>query len=338
VEPAIKQVLIERALLYLQKGIILINKEDEVVYVNNKLSDFYDSIVEGAHFKEALVGEEIFDLYDELHKDGNALSCFLTIPIRGSSKWISVQITGSLISVKGEKYSILEFTDISEQIGSDRSEMLNLRRMSKIGVKASQIIHDLKNPLGAILGLTDLMLSEGDNSKYTYNIRSTSMAALSSLDELNAFASGRRVPLSKEEVNVQEWLENIAESFYIKNFIVVVPGDNITVSLNRQKMETVLWNLITNARDVLAERDDGQIKLSYSENVNSILFKVSDNGPGIPKELQNSLFTPGKTSGKKDGRGIGLSSVMEIVKLHSGNISWESDSNGTTFIIELPKK
>ena len=69
-----------------------------------------------------------------------------------------------------------------------------------------------------------------------------------------------------------------------------------------------------------------------------LVFTFKDTGTGIPAELEGRLFEAFATAGKKDGTGLGLAIVKKIVQEHSGEISYESTSRGTTFVITLPLK
>jgi signal transduction histidine kinase len=74
------------------------------------------------------------------------------------------------------------------------------------------------------------------------------------------------------------------------------------------------------------------------DNPNFVLVTIKDNGPGIPKEIQEkiwvSFFT---TKGGSGGTGLGLSSVMQIVNQHGGKIALESETGkGATFFVRLP--
>ena len=102
------------------------------------------------------------------------------------------------------------------------------------------------------------------------------------------------------------------------------------------KLRELFFNLLKNAAD--AVHYNGEIYFHvYKENEN-IVAKISDNGCGISLEQLNDIFTPFKTY-KKNGTGLGLPIVKDIVKLHQGELSVSSDVEiGTTFYVTLPVK
>jgi signal transduction histidine kinase/DNA-binding NarL/FixJ family response regulator len=110
--------------------------------------------------------------------------------------------------------------------------------------------------------------------------------------------------------------------------------------VDARQVEQVFNNLIKNAWEAMAERPSPKIFVNgrRDSNPNFVLVTVKDNGPGIPKEIQEkiwvSFFT---TKGGKGGTGLGLSAVMQIVNQHGGKIWMESEAgNGAAFFVHLP--
>ena len=107
-----------------------------------------------------------------------------------------------------------------------------------------------------------------------------------------------------------------------------------------RQVEQVFNNLIKNAWEAMAETPEPNIRVKGQRDAdpNFVLVTVKDNGPGIPKEIQEkiwvSFFT---TKGGSGGTGLGLSAVMQIVNQHGGSISLESEvGKGATFSVRLP--
>lgn len=112
--------------------------------------------------------------------------------------------------------------------------------------------------------------------------------------------------------------------------------------VDERQMEQVFNNLIKNAWEALAEVSSPKIVVHArrDDDPNYVLVTIRDNGPGIPRELQEkiwvSFFT---TKGGRGGTGLGLSACLQIVSQHGGRISLESDAGqGATFLVRLPAK
>ncbi len=117
-----------------------------------------------------------------------------------------------------------------------------------------------------------------------------------------------------------------------KNFDDRIPR----VRANAKRLEAVFHNLISNAVQAMAASDSGCITLATRALPDGwVEITLTDNGPGIPSELQESLFNPG-VSGKTEGLGIGLWLVETFIHQFEGHIDFSSDPDqGTTFVINL---
>jgi signal transduction histidine kinase len=147
------------------------------------------------------------------------------------------------------------------------------------------------------------------------------------LSELIRFSSSTVEPLAKEH---QIQLE------------VQLPSDPITISGVEDKLEQLFDNLLTNA--IKYNRQGGKIDVSLHQNSESALARITDTGIGISHQSLKEVFTrhfqdKAKPLGNVKGLGIGLFLAQEIVQLHQGKISIDSElGKGTTFTVMLPKQ
>lgn len=116
------------------------------------------------------------------------------------------------------------------------------------------------------------------------------------------------------------------------------PQASLPVFGNRGRVQQVLVNLISNAKDATEGVSKPQLKVKMGSRGGRIHIEVSDNGHGIPKDISEKIFDPFFTT--KDvnkGTGIGLSLVLTIIKEHAGDISFDSVvGKGTSFHFSLP--
>lgn len=111
--------------------------------------------------------------------------------------------------------------------------------------------------------------------------------------------------------------------------------ENIVIHADQNLIVLALINLIRNALQAIAGREDGFVVVEASYKGNSAVITVTDNGPGIPSELLSAIFTP-FFSTKSGGSGIGLSISQRIMQLHEGQISVVSVPNASTmFALEF---
>ena len=117
-------------------------------------------------------------------------------------------------------------------------------------------------------------------------------------------------------------------------FSLVNPSQDLSICADSQMIQQVLINLVQNAMEALKGKNIKKIKVSVFRQSNKTFIRIYDNGPGIDPENADKDFIPFFTTRKK-GSGIGLSLSKQIMRLHKGNIHFQSDNNGTTFTLEF---
>ncbi|MCX2739146.1 sensor histidine kinase [Pontibacter anaerobius] len=117
---------------------------------------------------------------------------------------------------------------------------------------------------------------------------------------------------------------------------VQAPRENMLLTADRSMVEQVLINLVKNSTEAVYEQPDGQIELRASLDERSrVTISVSDNGPGMTEEAMAKIFIPFYST-KKTGSGIGLSLSRQMMRLHKGTISVQSElGRGTTFLLRF---
>ena len=155
------------------------------------------------------------------------------------------------------------------------------------------------------------------------------------------------IKLNKIEVDIRKLIEEVVDDYNTEaikrkiNITFNYPQGRLSpLSIDYDKMRYVFENIIENA--LRYTRNGGMIKVIVSENKESIIIEVEDNGIGIPSAEQNNIFTKffrASNAAKitSEGTGFGLFISKNIVERHGGKIRFESKENqGTTFQIALP--
>ncbi|WP_242929014.1 sensor histidine kinase [Pontibacter vulgaris] len=119
-------------------------------------------------------------------------------------------------------------------------------------------------------------------------------------------------------------------------FILDVQSPHLLLAADRSMIEQVLINLLKNAIEAVHEQAEKKIILrAYLDDRSRISIEISDNGQGMTQEAAAKIFIPFFTT-KKTGSGIGLSLSRQIMRLHKGTISVQSElGKGTTFILRF---
>lgn len=215
----------------------------------------------------------------------------------------------------------------------------------------SSVSHELRTPLTAIKGWAitlkddefrdDELLMDGLEIIETESDRLSQM--VEDLLDFSRFISGRII-LQKEEFDIIKTIDMLGKQWSPRaksnniNFVVDINNEPIYIIGDENRIKQVLINLLDNSFKFTNE--NGIVRLSAVKEVDQLVLAVEDNGIGIPEEdLPNIVekFYKGKHS--KSHSGIGLSICDEIVKLHDGKLTVDSEvDKGTMIKVFLPLK
>jgi signal transduction histidine kinase/class 3 adenylate cyclase len=232
------------------------------------------------------------------------------------------------------------------ELESSHRKLLELDR--KKNEFFANVSHELRTPLTLILGAFNTLIKTCDEEARELvhaGLRNASrlLLLINQLLDLARVDSGR-AKLSKRSVNFTELIRNVAASFDSPNHRRVhYRGLNQAVAIyaDPQQLRTVLFNLLSNAFK-FSDSEEGQVWLTLAVVDGTVELQIEDNGIGIPREYQSSIFerftqVESSATRKYEGSGIGLALVKEIITLHGGEITLESElGRGSTFTMTLP--
>jgi two-component system nitrogen regulation sensor histidine kinase NtrY len=211
---------------------------------------------------------------------------------------------------------------------------------------AKQVAHEIKNPLTPMkLSVQHLQRSWNDNREnFDEFLEKVTRTLIEQIDNLSFIASefGNFAKMPKamnEELNIVDSIRsslNLFGNTENVDFVFEHESIRIPVFADKEQLSRVFINLIKNAIQSIPDNRNGKIVISLVQNRKTVRISITDNGKGIPEDLQNKLFTPSFTT-KSSGMGLGLSIVKSIIESFGGNITFKTKVNlGTTFVIELP--
>ncbi len=212
--------------------------------------------------------------------------------------------------------------------------------LTTVGSLSLSIIHDLRNPLAAIYASAEILICveslPHQLKRLATNIHRASGRLNELLTDLSGILSGNR---PKAEIcDIRDIITSASNSALdaCENNGVRVLHElprEITLPIQRSRMQQVFFNLITNAIEAMPY--GGEIRISASAAENFVLVNVEDTGPGIPRRIRERLFEPFATADKRDGLGLGLALARQTVLDHCGEI-WIEPAKGCRFVIRLP--
>ncbi|MFA0084409.1 two-component system sensor histidine kinase NtrB [Vibrio sp. 10N.286.49.C2] len=263
-------------------------------------------------------------------------------------KPLLLEVTVSPMSWNKDLMLLIEMRKIGQQ--KRLTQELNQhaqQQAAKLLVRG--LAHEIKNPLGGLRGAAQLlskMLPDPSLNEYTHII-------IEQADRLRALVDrllGPQKPGTKKEENLHLILEKV------RQLVELEAGTSLSIErdydpslppilMDTDQIEQALLNITSNAALILAKQDNGQITLRtrtvHQANIHGQRHKLAarieiiDNGPGIPTELQDTLFYP-MVSGREGGTGLGLSISQNLIDQHNGKIDVESWPGRTIFTIYLP--
>ncbi|MEO5683648.1 MAG: two-component regulator propeller domain-containing protein [Chitinophagaceae bacterium] len=238
-----------------------------------------------------------------------------------------------------------------ERLISEKEKEMNDKRLSFF----TDISHEFRTPLTLIINpIKDILRKSGvdkNDDKHELNIvQRNARRLLSLLDQLLLF---RKADSGADTIKPTRLsFYNLSKDVYLcfiqqakskqVEYLFECNNENLAVYADREKMEIILYNLISNALKYTPA--GGKVSFAIRETDNMVIIQVADNGYGIPAETGEKLFekfyrVQGSKSAFAPGFGIGLYLVKYFTEAHEGTISYQSEpGNGTCFTIEFPKE
>jgi signal transduction histidine kinase len=257
----------------------------------------------------------------------------------------------------------MEIQSANDELRHANEELQNMnKQMREASVFKTKLLsmvsHDLKNPLGSLLGLAKIMESDAANEEQrqmAQDMTTLVEQSLSLVKDLldSAAVEAGKIELHKTAVDIGEIITAIAwqykpQAAKKQQVLMTSIEANTVLEGDERRLWQVFENLVSNAVKysppektiwVTLERCPGDVS---GGNMKCIRFSVRDEGPGLTADDMTKVFghfqrLSAKPTGGESSSGVGLSIVKQIVELHCGRVWVESEvGQGATFIVELP--
>jgi two-component system sensor histidine kinase FlrB len=241
-----------------------------------------------------------------------------------------------------EPGQVLLITDVTET--RELQDNLNQhQRLMAMGEMAAGLAHQIRTPLASSLLFVSQLKHPNLDAETRVNVADKVMAQLRQLESLIAdmLMFSRSGYSGDEKVSVETLLSELANAVSAvcdqRDIKVQTSCDAPMQQIqgNPRILSSALLNLATNAIQAIGQT--GTLHLHAHEGVcNTVEICVTDDGPGIPADVQHKLFKPFFTT-RSDGTGLGLSVTQAVVRAHGGNVRVESiEGEGSRFTVQLP--
>ena len=269
------------------------------------------------------------------------------VPIR-TSDTLLYDDYGEVVGTMGVFQDITARKKLSEKLSATQAELIQAVKMRALGDLVTGVAHEINNPLMASDTLLYLLESEiGDNpllKKRVELLGECNKRIQNIVKKLKEFSR-----LSEYEFTAIDLNDAVLSVMAITRQQLLNQAIELELKLNedlprvlgdKNQIEQVLLNFISNARDAMLESPQKvlTIQTGLNQRGNQVELRVSDTGVGMTPEEIEQIFNPFFTTKDSDkGIGLGLSISYRIVEAHQGRIKVKSQPNkGTTFILGLP--
>jgi PAS domain S-box-containing protein len=255
---------------------------------------------------------------------------------------------GEIVGTMGVFQDITAKKKLSEKLSATQAELIQAVKMRALGDLVAGVAHEINNPLMASDTFLHLLESETDDSpelkKRVVLLKECNKRIQKIVQKLREFSRHSEFKFTAMDLNdavlsvmeiTRQQLLNQAIELELKL------GENLPRVLgDKNQIEQVLLNLISNARDAMKESSQKvlTIQTDFNQRGQQVELRVTDTGTGMTAEEIEQIFNPFFTTKDSDrGIGLGLSISYRIVEAHQGKIEVKSRLNkGTIFVVGLP--
>lgn len=230
------------------------------------------------------------------------------------------------------------YAELRETVG----QLLQAERLSSLAEIASGVVHEVRNPLGAIKGAVEIIEDELAPDSPRREFARIAKTEVERIDKLvqEFFHFARPPKLAKTLVNVNELVQSVGklceQQAAAQNVTVTedLASGLPPVALDAEQIKQVLLNLGINALQAMP--DGGSLVFRTFQDETAVTVAVADTGGGIAPNIIGRIFDPFFTT-KDKGSGLGLSVAHKIVAQHDGKLLAENTAHGAVFKLVLNK-
>jgi PAS domain S-box-containing protein len=257
-------------------------------------------------------------------------------------------MSNSPIYAEGEIVAVLAvMRDVTEERMVTEQTMRS-DKLRALGQLASGVAHNFNNALTAVLGYTQMVQIEVEDTrlkKYLNTVEKAALDAAKMVQRIQNFARQRQdeqataadinqIVRDALDLTVSRWRDD-ARAAGFEYDIIFRPTDDVVVTCDQSAIREVFVNIIINALDAMP--GGGRLTISASQEAGRVVVAFADSGDGMTDEVRQRIFEPFYTTKGVKGYGMGLAVSFGIIERHGGEIQVKSEpGRGSTFILRFP--
>ncbi len=326
-------------------GIITIDREGRIILFNpaiSGLTGIRQELALGADYRSVGLDSRLVRLLTNVLNEGETVIAREETLLRPDLKSLAVAVSTSRLQNNEDEAmgALAILIDLREKRLLE-AQVLHANRLAGLGELAAGVAHEIRNPLTAVKGFTQVLeeeLAPGDARREYTGVITKEVERLERIVRgLLAFARPAQSKFQKENLSeiMDETLVLVDNGEFRRRIELHKEYEGeVWADVDRGQVKQVLLNLLINASQAIESK--GVIRVRIARQGEWASISVSDSGSGIRQENFDKLFDPFFTT-KEKGTGLGLAMVHQLVELHQGKVQVRSAvGQGTEFTVMLP--
>ena len=254
--------------------------------------------------------------------------------LRKDGTTFPVHLSVGELTVEGDRKFTGIIHDLSARVAIER-QLREQSALTKLGEMAAVVAHEVKNPLTGIRGAIQVIGSRLPPESKDAAVVKEIIARVDALNELmkDLLLFARPPQLKIVPVDLIAVLRAVVDNVKLdpanRDLHIEVQGASPSIMGDAELLKIVLQNLILNSAHATQGRGSVRVSLEFDDRGSRVV--IADNGPGIPPDVRDRLFTPFFTT-KSRGTGLGLSTAKRLVEAHAGSIAIDCPPDGGTVV------
>ena len=304
----------------------------------------------------SLFGKQRISSFKTLESVSPLITSSILKMSNGEKELIKANLNGKLMNLsmlvtefklKGKDYKLVSFQDIKSEL--EANEIESWQKLIRV------LTHEIKNSVIPISTLSEVILqmlrTENGNVDLTKLDQESIEDIVGGIETIESRSKGlanfvstydqlTKIPKPKLKLtNIKHLINNSLNLFKSdldrSNIKIYAILTDTSIIIDSDLIEQVLINLIKNSIEAIKDTVNPELRVKLENSEHEVLLTIEDNGPGIPDEILENIFVPFYST-KEGGSGIGLSLSRQIMRLHKGQLSVETSSQGTAFQLHFP--
>lgn len=336
----------EQIINSLTSGVMAVDGSGAIIMVNSAarahLHATEEELAPGTPLRSLKSLQGMADVFDEVRGTGEALTRREFVLEQPGDERKEIGLSASLLE-GSETFNgvIFLFIDMTERRSLERAAELN-RQLASLGELTAGVVHELRNPVSVISGMAEVLKRKLGEEHELHKAADTIFREAGGLERSISQFLGLARPFALKPApchpcEIADRAVQLCQRRATRKQVGLdaLCGEGVPeIQADRERLAQALANIINNGIDAVEE--EGQVAMHISRDDDTVLFTITDNGPGIHLGPGESLFNPFFTK-KEGGTGLGLTIVHRIIAAHQGAVSYENrEEGGARFIVRLP--